>query len=219
MKKQTTVFWLTIWITIYLVILILNFIIPQSLATKIISCLAISLNVLYSSQRSPKDHLLQIALGFTFLADVILAFHNSAFLGAFVFAFAQFFHFARLNTLDSRHFLTFLLFLTILVYLSSLLGLEQTIIIGSFYAFFLCANLINSILWYKKSHSLPAFRSALGFTLFVLCDLCVATSYFSHIGVFSIALFPYADYLSWVFYYPSQIFIANSSKNPKSMIK
>jgi len=44
-----------------------------------------------------KYYFLELALGFTLLADTILAINNTAIIGVFVFCFAQFFHLTRLK--------------------------------------------------------------------------------------------------------------------------
>ena len=212
MKKPTTNIWRITWGIIYASVLILNFFYADTWPAKLLACVGIGLNIVYATQHSPRDHLLQIALSFTLLADVILSINNLAFLGVFCFAFVQFFHFARLSDLDPRYFIIFLAAITVIVYLLPLLGLESMFVIGTFYACFLGANLILSTIWYRKKPSRRSRAAMLGFILFILCDTCVAISYFSRVGLLPLPVHYYADFLSWVFYYPSQIFIAQSGK-------
>lgn len=51
----------------------------------------------------------------------------------------------------------------------------------------------------------------IGFILFLCCDLNVMCSYFSVTGVLSSSLTRYFNFFAWVFYYPSQVLISNSS--------
>ena len=222
-KKQTKKYlkqiWQIVWGGFYVSILILNFFLQDTWPVKAIMCLGIAMNILYAYCNSPKDHLLQIALALTFFADIILALNNTSFLGVFVFTFAQFVHLVRMTNLNSQHLLAFLVILTILFFLSSLLRLEPMFVIGTTYAMLLCANFYVSYSWNKATHSTSARHAVIGFSLFVLCDICVATSYFTRIGTIPISIHPYADYLAWIFYYPSQILLANSSKIQKTMIQ
>lgn len=218
-SKNLVLVWRVVWVGFYVSILILNFFLQDSWLVKTISCIGIALNVVYVCYYSPKDHLLQIALAFTLLSDVILAVNNVAFLGVFVFVFAQFFHFMRLTEFDSRFFLVFLGSLTAIIYVTSLFGLEPMFVIGAFYAFLLVANLGISVVWYRRARTQSALSAMVGFLLFVLCDSCVAISYFARIGILPLAIHSYMDYMAWVFYYPSQVFLANSSKNQKTMVQ
>ena len=216
--KTIPKYWWAIWGTMYLCILVMNLFFLHSGPAKVISCLAIALNIPYSIQKSPRDHLLHIALAFTLLADTVLAVNTTAYLGVFIFAFAQFFHFARLTHIDPRYFLVFLLMVTLITYLTPLLGIDSMFIIGTFYACLLASNLVLSITWYQRSKTKNSRSAMLGFILFTLCDLCVAASFFANTGHLPHTLAPFADYLSWVFYYPSQVLLSNSS-NSKSSIR
>lgn len=190
----------------------LNYCFEGLTLVKVFSCIGIGLNILFAYLRSPKDYLLQIALAFTLLSDVLIAVNMSAFLCVFAFVFAQFFHFSRLAKLEAKAFLWFLAALTVTVYLASLLGIEPIFAIGAFYACLLGGNLVLSVSWYRKARTFPALCAMLGFVLFVLCDICVALSYFSRIGAIPSEIARGVDYVSWIFYYPSQIFIALSGK-------
>lgn len=211
--------WCVVWGVFYVGIMLMNYLLPGSEIVKAISCVGIGLNVLYVWKISPKDYLLQIALAFTMLADVVIAVGAPAFLCVFVFVFAQFFHFARLSGIEERYFLMFLITLTLIVYAVSLLGLEPAVAMGTFYALLLVGNIIMSVMWYRKTRTLPALMAVLGFVLFALCDVCVLTAYASRIGLIPSAILLGADFVSWIYYYPSQIFLANSSKNLKGMIQ
>lgn len=211
-KRKMFKVWLVIWIVFYLVIMALNYSFEGSDLVKVLSCLGIGLNVIFVYYHSPKDYLLQIALAFTLLSDVIIAVNAPAFLCVFAFVFAQFFHFSRLAKLESKALLWFLVTMTSIVYIISVLGIEPTFAMGAFYACFLIGNITLSILWYRKTKSTVALCAMLGFLLFALCDTCVALSYFSRVGILPLEVAKCTDYMSWVFYYPSQIYIALSGK-------
>ena len=212
MKKQSLIIWYVVWVVFYVALVILNYCLYGSDLVKMLSCVGIGLNILFVHLRSPKDYLLQIALVFTLLSDMIIATGASAFLCVFAVAFAQFFHFSRLAELKTRAFLWFLMILMLTVYLSSLLGADLVFMMGTFSACFLCGNLILSVSWYRKARTLSSMCAMLGFALFALCDICVALSYHLQLGTMSPSMQEAMDYMSWIFYYPSQIFIALSGK-------
>lgn len=212
--------WIFTWCTIYASFLVTGFIFPEDfIGTTALKYLGIFLNLVYAHHVSPKDYLLEIALLFTFLADTILVVDNSAILGVFVFAIAQFFHIARLAGLKPRAFIIFLALITIVLHVAHLANFNYMYVIGLFYASCLLTNLYLSTNWYLDTHSPAAFSAFVGFLLFALCDFCVAGSYLSRTGVLPAVLTPFANYLAWAFYYPSQIFIANSSKTKKVVLQ
>ena len=212
--------WVAIWCTIYASFLVSGLLFPDgNIITTIIRYLGIFLNLVYVHRNFRKDALLTIAILFTFLADTILMLDNSAFIGVFIFAVTQCFHFLRITGLRSKHFITFLVLVTVMLYLAKLTGLDFMLVMGGIYASLLVLNIIFSLRWYFKERTGNALAASIGFILFTLCDTCVMLSYFSRTGGLPMAILPVVNYLAWVFYYPSQIFIINSSKTRKVVVQ
>ena len=212
--------WLIIWITIYGGFLTLGLFMPPAWpGITLLKYSGIVLTLVYAIKKFPKDYLLQIALFFTLLADTILALGNFDlyFYGVFVFCFAQFFHFTRLVSINKPHTKNFLIYFFI-VTLTFLTGvfvahIPTMYVICFIYGTTLLFNVFLAYRWHHRIHSVPATCACYGFLLFLLCDICVAFSYLSHTGVLVAFIGPVADYLDWLFYYPSQILISNSSKS------
>lgn len=94
------------------------------------------------------------------------------------------------------------------------LGFMPTIfLLAAFYATALISNVVLGYHWWKSTDALPALCAFIGFILFLCCDTCTGVSYLASIGTFSLACKHIADFAAWLFYYPSQVFIANSAKN------
>lgn len=204
--------WLVIWLVIFSSFLLLDLISPQFIGVTVLKYLGILLNLVYSRRKFPKDYLLQIALLFTLLADTILAINHTALTGVFTFCFAQLFHLARLNPkLSPKLIISATLIILLVFYFSILQQILPMFAISAIYAFFLISNLFSARRWYRQSLSIYALHALLGFCLFICCDVFVSISYLSHLTLLPSFLYPLANYLAWVFYYPSQIFIANSS--------
>ena len=84
--------------------------------------------------------------------------------------------------------------------------------LGAIYGYGLLSNLYLAGRWYFARRSIPSTCAFYGFILFVCCDLCVAISYLSGTGALPAFLQIFANYFAWVFYYPSQVLISNSSE-------
>ncbi|MBR3323313.1 hypothetical protein IKG16_00270 [Candidatus Saccharibacteria bacterium] len=212
--KTVNKYWLITWVAIYSSFLILDIIINGSLPVTIIKYLGIVLCLVYACKKWPKDYLLQIAFGFTLLADTILVFDHTATLGVFVFCIAQFFHLARLNSFhfNPKAFIVYLIIIGLVVIFGLFEHLDPRYPLAGVYLCTLIYNVIESIIWNKSEKSTPALCALIGFSLFLCCDINVGISYFSSIGDLPISFFAPANYLAWAFYYPSQVLISNSSK-------
>ena len=55
-----------------------------------------------------------------------------------------------------------------------------------------------------------------GFIAFLCCDICVALRFLALDGALPATIIPTVAFLVWVFYYPSQVLIANSSTQEPS---
>lgn len=171
----------------------------------IVKLTCILLCFLYVLFRTDRDYLLKVAFLFTFASDLILANNPTLPLGTMVFCFAQLAHFIRLNR--NRKFLKLYSIgtLTTLIF-GFILGIsapENSLFI--FAAVYAITEIINFILALSFSK-----LTALGFFLFILCDLCIA------IGFILPEFKATSDWLCWIFYLPSQILLATSRK---TMIK
>jgi hypothetical protein len=199
--------WFTIWCTIYLSFILLDIFFPNFPGSTLLKYSGIFLCLVYAWKKYPKDHLLHLALLLTLLSDTILMWVHAEILGVYTFIFAQFFHTSRLAK-TSQHFLLLYFFIVFLIFCFGLIqGIDPIYVTSFIYATGLITNLILSHQWYKKSpNNPPARAAAYGFLLFLACDISVATSYLTIGPVHTVVSF-----LVWIFYYPSQILISNSS--------
>ncbi len=152
----------------------------------------------------------------TFAADVILAINNVAVTGVLTFCLAQTLHFIRLSQKLLRNVLAYAAIIILLIIVGIVRRTDTMYVIGGIYALLLFSNLFMSFMWFKSSKKCSAKRAFFGFLFFMLCDLCVATSYLSLTKVFPDFLYLAANYAAWVFYLPAQILISNS---PKTMLQ
>ena len=82
------------------------------------------------------------------------------------------------------------------------------------YANTLFLNLLLARQWLKRN--VPEFRRAaicnfIGFIFFICCDLTVLVSFFSRTHFLPSFLYAPANFICWLFYFPSQILLTNSS--------
>ncbi|MDO4978682.1 MAG: lysoplasmalogenase family protein [Candidatus Saccharibacteria bacterium] len=190
------------------------------IGTTILKFAGIILNVVYAFVKFPKDHLLQIALALTLLADTLLVLNNTSPIGVLVFCFAQYFHTSRFMGSSPKFFIPWSILLLTLLFMGWIYQIDSIFVVGFVYAASLIVNLILVRKWYnatrkeKKSSEIAkraSFCAFYGFVLFVCCDSCVGVSFFSLIGVLPAFLYGFANYFSWLFYYVSQVLISNSS--------
>lgn len=195
--------------------------------------LGIVLSFIYAHSKFPKDYILQIALGFTLLADTFLTFDNVSLIGVFCFCLAQYFHLARFAKIGPAYFIAWTSFLLLLLIFGRIIGAESMFVLAFIYLISISMNLYLTHRWWveveknsKKytDRDLVASTCAFfGFFLFVCCDTNVALSYLSVTGVLPLYLARYANFFAWFFYYPSQVLISNSSviieKTPKKSKK
>lgn len=204
--------WLQIWSLIYFGFLLLGLVFPHFIGVTILRYTGICLCLIYAYARAKNDHLLLIALFFTLLADTILVINSTSMVGVFVFCFPQFFHLARLRKIQPKA-LTFYFFTIILVFFFGVSQkIEPIFVVAAIYATALLLNFGLARRWHRQEpHNLTASSAFFGFLLFLSCDFCVVNSYLSYTGFWPAAIYPIANYLAWVFYFPSQVLVANSS--------
>ena len=204
--------WLILWALIYTSFLIIDIINPTSPIASLIKYLGIFLVIIYAHRKFRTDHLLILALLFTFLADTILIWTHQFVLGIFVFCFAHFFHIARFTKTAPKFLVPFYLIITSIFCFAIILGLPPIYSIAFVYALSLAANVLLSSRWHKSEPKNPAgLYAALGFLLFFFCDLFVGIQYLASQHIAPTALYGIATFFVWLFYYPAQILISNSS--------
>ena len=211
--------WLTIWLLIYASFLLLDLLVPNFWGASLIKYVGIFLCLIYAYQKFRNDHLLILALLFTFLSDTILVWTPWELVGVYCFCFAQFFHLTRLSKGRPKFLILYFVLVFLLFIFATLRGINPLYAIAVVYAGSLVTNVILAGRWYLRDrqdfHARCAFY---GFILFLACDICVGTQHLMTDGVFPAQLLPIVSYLIWLFYYPSQVFMANSSNLEKVLV-
>lgn len=217
-------FWITLWSIMFVyffTIDLLNLLfgerlIPRPLldAASLVKVCTIFTCFLYASFFAPKDYLLRFALLFTFLADIILLYNNISPIGVIIFCLAQYFHIARYASLNPKIFILWSIFNLLILSFARITDVSPLYGVAFIYANTLILNLILARYWIKREA--PKFRRAalcnfFGFTLFICCDLTVVISYLARINILPFSLFAPANFICWLFYFPSQILLTNSS--------
>lgn len=218
---QTDRIWRLIWIFIFAGFVALDAFFPNFFGVTFLKLLGIGLCLVYVVQKHYDDRLLQLAFAATFVADLLLAVNNTSLFGVFTFAMAQFVHFARLKRLSKKYFVLIGVAIAIFFVAFAAFSVYSIVLMGAIYAFFLISNLLLAREWYKKARGEqknPAFCAWMGFILFACCDLCVAGSFFSGLHALPFLFKRLFDFFAWVFYYPSQVLISNSSRQTKKVV-
>jgi hypothetical protein len=195
----------------------------------VLKYIGIVLSFLYARRKFPKDHILQIALAFTLLADTILTLDNVSVFGVLAFCVAQYFHIARFAKTKPQFFAGYSLTMVLFLMFGYFNHIPEMYILALVYASCLICNIILTYRWWqdiKKDHENRTDREVVastcafyGFVLFLMCDTNVALSYLSVTGVLPLFLARYVNFFAWLFYYPSQVLISNSSVITKKSIK
>jgi len=213
-------YWLIIWVVIYICFLTLDIFFPNFWGSALIKYIGIFLCIVYTHQKYNKDYALQLAILFTFLADTILVWTPFAVAGVYVFCFAQFMHLTRLTKLPQISLSIYAGGLSLFFALSIANGLEPIYAIATVYGIELICNVVMSLKnWRINSKHFRTRCAFYGFIAFFCCDLCVGLRYVAMDGALPAYLIPTVSFLVWVFYYPSQVLIANSSTMEPSQPK
>lgn len=212
--------WLLIWFVIYVSFLLLDVFFPDYQGTAILKYAGIFLCVVYAYQKYHSDTALILALLFTFLADTILVWTRYEIIGVFCFCIAQSAHLIRLNRRYMVNVKLLAVILSVILLIALALQAPPIYAISCVYIILLVTNLILSVKDYHKNkeniHSRYGFY---GFQLFICCDICVGLRHVMMDGLISDMMLPLVSYLVWVFYYPSQVLIANSSDKEPTPLK
>lgn len=210
--------WLSTWLIIYITFIMLDVLTPTFWGSSLLKYAGIFLCVIYAYKKYYDDSKLIIALFLTFLADTILVWTHYYTVGVFVFCFAQFMHFLRQTTLSKRNLGIFALVISGLTFYNAWSGGVLIYSLGGLYAMLLIANVVLASRRYKREQKdFKARCGWYGFMLFIACDFCVGLRYIMLDGLISARSLPLVAFLVWVFYYPSQVFIANSSTHKESV--
>ena len=204
--------WIVIWVSIFCGFLLLDVFFPGWFGTSLLKYMGILLCVVYAYTKYNSDIMLSLALLFTFMADTILVWTEWTVAGVYIFCFAQFMHLLRLCRAKFEYIFAWAAFISIAFAFAIIQGCKPIYAIASIYGLILFSNLYfatNRFLSHKND-----FRSRCafyGFVAFVCCDFCVATRFLALDGYLTLAVLPIVNFLIWIFYYPSQVLIANSS--------
>jgi hypothetical protein len=190
--------------------------------------IGIILSFIYARKKFPKDYILQIALAFTLLADTILTFDQVSVFGVLAFCFAQYFHIARFAKVKPKFFVGWTLFVILFLMFGWFHNIPDMYVLALVYGSSLIGNIALTHRWWKRvqkskdstDREIVASTCAFfGFILFLMCDTNVAISYLSVTNVLPIFIARYANFFAWLFYYPSQVLISNSSVIDKKIKK
>lgn len=209
--------WLVIWVAIYVTFLCMDIFLPGFAGSPLLKYIGIFLCIVYANQKYHADYNLQLALLFTFLADTILVWTPYTIAGVYVFCFAQFMHLTRLTKLPYISLCIYAGGLSLFFALAIANGLDPIYAIATVYGIQLICNVVMSVkLWRANSKHFRTRCAFYGFIAFLCCDICVALRFLALDGALPAAIIPTVAFLVWVFYYPSQVLIANSSTHEPS---
>ncbi len=209
--------WLTTWFIIYITFIMLDVLAPGFWGSALLKYAGIFLCVIYAYRKYHDDNKLIIALFLTLLADTILVWTDFYTIGVFVFCFAQFMHFLRMTKMSKKTIGAFALIISLLTIYSAFCGYEIIYSLGTLYGLLLISNVVMASRRYRiEQKDFKARCGWYGFVLFIACDTCVALRYMMLHGIIPAEALPLIAFLVWIFYYPSQVLIANSSTRQES---
>lgn len=204
--------WLITWIAIYVSFILLDLVFPFFYGTNLIKYMGIFLCIVYAYNKYYSDFMLIWALALTFLADTILVWTDRILLGVYIFVFAQFIHLMRQIKANPKTITAYMLGIIGLLLVLLLQGVEPLFAVATIYALLLLSNLFTSFIRFRDHRN--EFRARCGFygfAAFICCDTCVALRFLMINGTLDPRVLSLVAFLVWVFYYPSQVLIANSS--------
>ena len=204
--------WLITWIIIYVSFILLDMFFPDFYGTSLIKYMGIFLCIVYAYNKYYSDSMLIWALALTFLADTILVWTDMLFIGVFIFIFAQFIHLMRQLQANARVVTGYALGILALVAIALFRGIAPLSVAATIYALLLLSNVFVAVGRYRdRKKDFRARCGFYGFIAFACCDACVALRFLMLTGSINAQFLPFVAFMVWVFYYPSQVLIANSS--------
>ncbi len=124
-------------------------------------------------------------------------------------------HFLRLAKLERKYLLFFAAIVSALVIYGGYRQENLLYVLATMYGLLLFTNLALSIRRYREHNRDFRARCAMqGFIMFVGCDVCVGLRHLMLDGILPAQFLPLVAFMVWVFYYPSQVLLANSSTEP-----
>lgn len=147
----------------------------------------------------------KLALGLTFVCDVLLLFTSHFLAGVLCFCCVQFTYLSRFLTTKKRQLPAIL---APVLSFFSLLWFSPLTAAGLSYAMLLGANVWAAFRLHQKERSRRSLLYFCGFLLFLGCDVCV--------GLFNTLLPSWSiGRFMWFFYAPSQFLLSFSSRMPE----
>ena len=209
--------WISTWLIIYITFIMLDVLTPGFWGSALLKYAGIFLCVIYAYKKYHNDNKLIIALFLTLLADTILVWTSYYTIGVFIFCFAQYMHFLRQTKLNKKTIGIFTTIISLLTIYSAMRGYEIIYALGALYGGMLISNVVMASRRYHLDiKDYKARCGWYGFIAFLACDFCVATRYLMLQGAITPTILPLIAFMVWVFYYPSQVLIANSSTHKES---
>lgn len=217
--------WLVAWILLFVAINLCDLgtltgrFEPAEIYFTIFKVSSVILCFVYTVLYFPRDRLLQASMLATCLADIVLAINNTLVAGVEIFLVAQVLHLARLEWPRlEQPIVTVSLLAAICIILDCMFPIIPPMyLICFFYVIAIISNLLASWRWcVLEPHSLRARLCFGGFVLFLFCDICTGLSYLSLNQILPAYLYLPANFFAWFFYFPSQVLLANSSKQAAS---
>lgn len=219
--------WLVAWGIIYALILASNFTIlcgqtnpTTELIGEVFKISSIALCLAYVLVYFRQDRLLQLAFLVTCIADIILTINSTLVAGVELFLVAQVIHLARQewSRFEQPIIIVSLLAATTIILDCIFPIITPMYLVCFFYIIALVSNLFAAWSWCARLPQSPrALCCFVGFTLFLCCDICTGISYLSLNLILPTFLFAPANFFAWLFYYPSQVLLSNSSKLPDTL--
>lgn len=217
LNYKITPAWIYTWVILFALILITSIFTPLNDIATIFKLAGIVLCLFYVIRVFPHDYLLLLAMLSTCLADIILAENNTNPAGIVVFIITQLLHLYRLDGKRLQKFIfSYAALVVIILILDIIFNFVPILFIAcTFYTILLVTNIIVSVKWYHREPKNPrSLFAASGFILFACCDFCTSISYLSLVSILPKLFYSPANFFVWLFYYPSQVLISNSSKKP-----
>lgn len=219
--------WLVAWGITYALILAFNFAIlcGQANATtdligEIFKISSIALCFAYVLVYFRQDRILQLAFLVTCLADIVLTINSTSVAGVELFLVAQVIHLARQewSRFEQPIIIVSLLAAILIIIDCAFPIIAPMYLVCFFYIIAIICNLFAAWSWCARMPRDPrALCCFIGFTLFLCCDICTGISYLSLNLILPTFLFAPANFFAWLFYYPSQVLLSNSSKLPDTL--
>ncbi len=210
--------WLIIWISIYLSFIFLDIAFPGWPVTSLLKYIGIFLCVVYVFTKYHSDLMLILALLFTFIADTILIWTSWTVAGVYIFSLAQLMHFLRLCKARLEYIFAWVAIASFVFAIAIIQGCIPIYAIAIIYTAILLSNFYLAANHFQHHKSDFKARCAYyGFASFVCCDICVTIRFLSLGGLITTTVIPVLEFWVWLFYYPSQVLIANSSTMPLSL--